>query len=128
MTTLLLARLHERPDNLRWAVEAAVAGLQAVLQRTVEAAGDAARSKEGTPEVCDLRFGVQGLAGFVAGFEATLAGVCPCLRVPAVAHLLGPGTPRFSGGPCIYRKGCTDADCWRFVWASTLANLCVVTF
>ena len=54
MTTLLLARLHERPDNLRWAVEAAVAGLQAVLQRTVEAAGDAARSKEGTPEVCDF--------------------------------------------------------------------------
>ena len=52
MTALLLARLHERPDNLRAAVEAAVAGLQAVLQRTVEAAGDAARSKEATSEVC----------------------------------------------------------------------------
>lgn len=58
MTTLLLARLHERPDNLRAAVEAAVAGLQAVLQRTVEAAGDAARSKEGTPEVCGLASGL----------------------------------------------------------------------
>lgn len=56
MTTLLLARLHERPDNLRGAVEAAVAGLQAVLQRTVEAAGDAARSKAGTPEVRGVGF------------------------------------------------------------------------
>ncbi|KAK9845799.1 hypothetical protein WJX81_002662 [Elliptochloris bilobata] len=55
MTTLLLARLHERPDNLRAAVEAAVAGLQAVLLRTIEAAGDAAHSIEATSEVARLR-------------------------------------------------------------------------
>lgn len=67
MTTLLLARLHERPDNLCWAVEAAVAGLQAVLQRTVEAAGDAARSKEGTPEVCEIGPGMQGRGRFIFG-------------------------------------------------------------
>ena len=69
-----------------------------MLQRTLEAAGDAARSKEGTPEVCDGGLGAQTHGGYSGGLEAY--DVCPCLRMPAVAHLVGPGTPRISRDPC----------------------------
>lgn len=59
MAALLLARLHERPRNLRGAVEAAVAALQAIMQATVAAAGDAAHatkpSAEARPRRCFLR-------------------------------------------------------------------------
>lgn len=42
MTALLLAWLDKHPHSLKVAVEKAVAGLQAVLQATVESAGQSA--------------------------------------------------------------------------------------
>ena len=52
LTALLLAWLHKHPGNLKLAVELAIAGLQAVLGRTIEAAGDAVTATELSSEVC----------------------------------------------------------------------------
>lgn len=51
LTALLLAWLHKHPGNLKLAVELAIAGLQAVLGRTIEAAGDAVTATELSSEV-----------------------------------------------------------------------------
>lgn len=46
LTVLLLARLDKEPGRLKSAVERALASLQAVLQATRQAAGDAAFAKD----------------------------------------------------------------------------------
>lgn len=51
LTALLLAKLHQQPDNMQHAVEHAIASLQGVLLATVDAAGEAAHVKERTSEV-----------------------------------------------------------------------------
>lgn len=51
LTALLLAWLHKHPGNLKLAVELAIGGLQAVLGRTIEAAGDAVIATELSSEV-----------------------------------------------------------------------------
>lgn len=47
LAALLLARIHQSPDNLAAAVELAVAGLQGVLAATATAAGAAATAGKG---------------------------------------------------------------------------------
>ena len=54
-TALLLGWLHKHPDDLKTALEAAVAGLQAVLRDTVAQAGAAASATERTAAVCAAR-------------------------------------------------------------------------
>ena len=54
MTALLLAKLHQQPDNMQHAVEHAIASLQGVLLATVEAAGEASRVKDRTAEVITI--------------------------------------------------------------------------
>ena len=51
LTALLLARLHKDPDNMQYAVEQAVASLQAVLLASARASGEAAHATERTAEV-----------------------------------------------------------------------------
>ncbi len=51
IAALLLARLHEHPDDLATAVELATAGLQAVLRDTASACGPAAMAAERTSQV-----------------------------------------------------------------------------
>ena len=51
LTALLLARLYKDPDNMQYAVEQAVASLQAVLLASAEASGKAAHATERTAEV-----------------------------------------------------------------------------
>ena len=51
LTALLLARLHKDPNNMQYAVEQAVASLQAMLLASAEASGEAAHATERTAEV-----------------------------------------------------------------------------
>lgn len=51
LTALLLARLHKDPDNMKYAVEQAVASLQGVLLASAEASGEAAYATERTAQV-----------------------------------------------------------------------------
>ncbi|KAK9825962.1 hypothetical protein WJX74_001552 [Apatococcus lobatus] len=55
LSALLLAWLHKHPSNLKLAVELAIAGLQAVLGRTIAAAGDAVTATELSSEVMRAR-------------------------------------------------------------------------
>jgi pyridoxine kinase len=52
---LLLGWLHKNPGDLKAALDTAVAGLQAVLQGTVQACGDAAAATERTSAVSAAR-------------------------------------------------------------------------
>ena len=54
-TALLLAWTHAHPDDLKAALELAVAGLQAVLLDTVAHCGGAATSAERGAAVCRAR-------------------------------------------------------------------------
>lgn len=54
-TALLLGWLHKRPGELKAALEAAVAGLQAVLRDTVDKCGAAAVAEERTAAVSSAR-------------------------------------------------------------------------
>lgn len=63
MSALLLAWLHKYPANLRHAVESALAGLQAVLHKTHEAAGSLPASptqKDAAVRVTDRVCGALG--------------------------------------------------------------------
>lgn len=52
---LLLGWMHRHPQDLKSALEGAVAGLQAVLRDTVAHCGEAAAAKERTAAVCAAR-------------------------------------------------------------------------
>ena len=52
---LLLANLDKNPGQLKIAVEKALASLQAVLQATMQAAGDAAFAEVRDAKVCIVR-------------------------------------------------------------------------
>jgi pyridoxal/pyridoxine/pyridoxamine kinase len=51
LSALLLAWLHRHPDNLQLAVGKAVAGVQLVILKTLEAAGASAQSAERSSQV-----------------------------------------------------------------------------
>lgn len=51
LAALLLANIELHPGNLVEAVERSLASTQGILLATVDAAGDAARAKDRTPEV-----------------------------------------------------------------------------
>lgn len=55
LSALLLAWLQRYPEDMARAVEAAVAGLQAVLQATARECGPAAMTKERSAAVCAAR-------------------------------------------------------------------------
>lgn len=52
IVVLLLANLDKNPGQLKTAVEKALASLQAVLQATMQAAGDAAFAEVRDAKVC----------------------------------------------------------------------------
>jgi len=55
IVALLLANLDKNPGQLKIAVEKALASLQAVLQATMRAAGDAAFAEVRDAKVCIVR-------------------------------------------------------------------------
>ena len=56
LTALLLAWLDRYPDDLKQAVETAIASLQGIVQRTYESVGDAVKTDSESAEVRPVAF------------------------------------------------------------------------
>jgi hypothetical protein len=111
MTVLLLAWLDRHPRNLKHAVEKAVAALQAVLQATARAAGEAAFTKERDAKVPHpaCNYSRRAQAHLAAGLHACVARL---LRMGACCRherVLSTRTPACRLA-CMRRACCARVD------------------